>query len=162
MKSRKCTLHISYRFATKSRSHTRKKPCLLCLGILVAQQAVGRLVLFNGGEAAYRGIETVVSIIIVTLADFTQQNWSCALFDGEVMIQILLHMNAFSRGKADLCAGRNSVCFSISMNGNIRFIVNFFVWKTVVDFNQHIASTTINDVFCLKPVEMIRSILTFF
>ena len=43
---------------------------IFCSRILVAEQAVGRLILLDGGKAAHRRIEAVVGIVIVALADF--------------------------------------------------------------------------------------------
>ena len=45
---------------------------LVCGRVFVAQQAVGRLILLNSGEATNRGIEPVVSIIVIALTDLTQ------------------------------------------------------------------------------------------
>lgn len=45
---------------------------LLRKRILVAQQSVRRLVLFNGGEAAHGRAEAVVGVVIVALADLAQ------------------------------------------------------------------------------------------
>lgn len=41
--------------------------------ILVAQQTVGSLVLFDSGEAANRRVEPVVGVVITALADFAEQ-----------------------------------------------------------------------------------------
>ena len=71
---------------------------LLCCGVFVAEQTVGSFVFLNGGEAAYMRIEAVIGVIVVALADFTQQHRTCTFFDGEIVVEILLNMNTFTGG----------------------------------------------------------------
>ena len=67
-----------------------------CCRIFVAKQSIGGLVLLDFGETTDGRIEAVVGIIIITLADFTQQNRAGAFFYREVVVQELLHMDALT------------------------------------------------------------------
>ena len=57
---------------TLSRTLGSQSGSVLCCRIFVAEQAVGRLVLLDFWEAADWGIEAVVRIVVVALADLTQ------------------------------------------------------------------------------------------
>ena len=70
-------------------------------------------------------------------------------------------MDAFSRCQADLCAGRHCVSASVGMYRHIGLIIDLFIFQRIVHTDQHVAATAVDDILCLKPVEMIRRILTF-
>ncbi len=88
---------------------------LSCLRILIAQQTVGSLVFFDGGETAHRRIEAVVGVVIVALAHFTQQHRTSALLHGKIVVHKLLHVDALTGFQTNNAAGRNGISTSIGM-----------------------------------------------
>ena len=87
---------------------------LFCCGIFVAQQAVGRLILLNLGEASCRGIEAVVGVVVVTLADLAKQHCARAGLNGEVVIQPLIDVDAFARSQTNLSSGGDGVLVAVA------------------------------------------------
>ena len=68
----------------------RERPCCSCrkysrallrCRIFVTEQTVSFFILLNFGEPPDRRIESVVSVVIVALADLTQQDGTSAWFD---------------------------------------------------------------------------------
>ena len=136
MKSRKCTLHISYRFATKSRSHTRKKPCLLCLGILVAKESVRGFILFDLRKSSDGRIKPVIRIVVIYLGNFTQEHCSRSLFDFEIMIHARLYRDTLTGSESDLCAGLYLICPAICMDSDVAFLIDLFIRQRIIDSDQ--------------------------
>ena len=77
--------------------------------ILVAEQAVRRFILLDFWEATHGWIEAVVGIIVVALAALAEQDSTRTRFDLEIVIHILLDMDAFTRRELYLRPGRNGV-----------------------------------------------------
>ena len=90
---------------------------LLSSGILGAEQAVGSLVLLDGGEAAHGGIEAVVVGIIVALADLTQQHIAGAGLHLEVVVQELGDVDGLTGGQTDLGTGGDGVLAAVGKSG---------------------------------------------
>ena len=95
--------------------------------ILVAEQTIGGFVFFNLWEPADWGIEAVIRIVVVALADFAQQNSAGTGFDLEIMIHVLLDMDALTRRQAHLRSSRNCIGSAIAVDGHIGFAVNGLV-----------------------------------
>ena len=112
---------------TLSRTPGSQSGSVLCCRIFVAEQAVGRLVLLDFWEAADWGIEAVVRIVVVALADFAQKNSDGNGFDLEIMIHVLLDMDALTRRQAHLRSGRNRIGSAIAVDGHIGFAVDGLV-----------------------------------
>lgn len=77
--------------------------------VLIAEQAVRRLILFDGGESAYRRIKAIVGIVIVALADFAKQHRSGSLLHREIVVHIPLNVNALTESQTNLSTGRNVI-----------------------------------------------------
>ena len=77
------------------------------------------------------------------------------------MIQALVNENAFTGFQTDLRSGRNGIAFTVGVDFHVRFIIDFFVWKTIVDADQYVAAAAVDDVLGLEPMEMIRCVLPF-
>ena len=112
---------------TLSRTPGSQSGSVLRGWILVAEQAVGRLVLLDFWEAADWGIEAIVGVVVVALADFAQQDSAGTGFDLEIMIHILLDMDALTRCQAHLRSSRNCIGSAIAVDGHIGFAVNGLV-----------------------------------
>ena len=87
---------------------------LLSSGILVAQQTIGGLVLFDFREAAHGGIEPVVGVVIVALGNLAQQHGTGAFFHGKIVVHTLGHPQTLARGQTDLGAGRHGVSTAVT------------------------------------------------
>ena len=78
------------------------------------------------------------------------------------MVHILLNVDGFARSQAHHTAGRDGVSTAVGMDGDVGFVVNFFVGQAVVHLNQHIAAAHIDDILGFVPVEMVGRILALF
>ena len=132
---------------------------LLSSGILGAQQAVGLLVLLDGGETAHGGIEAVVVGVVVALADLAQQAVAGTGLNLEVMVQVLGDGDGLARGQADLGTGGNGVGPAVGVDGDIGLVVDGLIGQGVVDPDQDIAAAAVDDVLGLEPVEVVGGIL---
>ena len=54
--------------------------------VFIAQKSVWRLVFLDFRETAYWRLEAVVGIVIVTLADFSDQDCACSRFHFKIMV----------------------------------------------------------------------------
>ena len=122
---------------------------LFCLRILVAEQTVRCFILLDLRESSHLLIETVIHVIVVALADLTQQDGTSAGLNRKIMIQPLINENAFTRFQPDLRSGRNGIAFAVGVDFHVRFIIDFFVWKTIVDADQYVAAAAVDDVLHL-------------
>ena len=95
--------------------------------ILVAEQAVRRFIFFDLRETTHRRIEAIVGVVVVALADFAQKNSAGTGFDLEIMIHVLLDMDALTRRQAHLRSGRNRIGSAIAVDGHIGFAVDGLV-----------------------------------
>ena len=129
--------------------------------ILVAEQAVRRFILLDFWEATHGWIEAVVGIIVVALATLTEQDSTRTRFDLEIVIHILLDMDAFTRRELYLRPGRNGVGSAVAVDSHVGFFANGLVGQAVVDADEDIAAA-VDDVLGLVPMEMIWGILSLF
>lgn len=134
-------------------------PWLFCFRILVAEQTVRCFVLLDLRETANGRIEAIVGVVVVALADLTQQNSTRARFNLEIVIHILLDMDALARCELHLRPGRDSISSAIAMDSHVGFTVDGLVRQAVVNANEDVSAATVDDVLGLVPVEMIRGIL---
>lgn len=148
----------------------RERPCCSCrkysrtllrCRIFVTEQTVSFFILLNFGEPPDRRIESVVSVVIVALADLAQKNSSRSRLDLEIMVHILLNVDTLARCQAYLCPSRHRVRPAVAVDGQIRFAVNGLVGQAVIDPNEDVTTAAIDNVFGLVPVEMVRGILPF-
>ena len=112
---------------TLSRTPGAQSGSVLRGWILVAEQAVGRLVLLDFWEAADWGIEAVIRIVVVALADLAQQNSAGTGFDLEIMIHVLLDMDALTRRELHLRSSRHGIGSAVAVDGHIGFAVDGFI-----------------------------------
>ena len=131
----------------------------LCGRILVAQQPVGGFVLLNLRETAHRRVKTVVGVVIVALAHFPQQHRAGTFFHGEIVVQILLHMDALTGGQTNLGAGRHCVSTAVRMHRDIAFVVDLLIGQAIVDPDQAVAAAPVDDILGFIPVEVVGRIL---
>ena len=129
-----------------NRIQRRRVLSLLCRRILVAEQPVGRLVLLDGGEAAHRRVEAVIRVVVVALADLSQEDRPAAGLHREVVIQPLLDMDALAGGQADLRPGVDGVGAPIGVDGDVGLIVDLLVRQGVIDADQDVAAAAVDDV----------------
>ena len=134
---------------------------LCCRRILIATQPVRRLIFLDLRKTANRRIEAVVGVVVVALADLAQQDGSSAGLNRKIMIQALINENAFTGFQTDLRPGRNGIAFAVGVDFPVRFIIDFFIRKTIVHPDQYVAAAAVDDVLSLEPVEMVRCVLPF-
>ena len=70
-------------------------------------------------ETGPRGIEAVIRIVVVALADLAQQNVTRAGFYFKIVVQPLLDVDGFAGRQADLGAGRDGVGAAVGMDRDI-------------------------------------------
>ena len=108
-----------------------------------------------------RWIEAAVGIIVVALAALAEQDSTRTRFDLEIVIHILLDMDAFTRRELYLRPGRNGVGSAVAVDSHVGFFANGLVGQAVVDADEDIAAA-VDDVLGLVPMEMIWEILSLF
>ena len=87
---------------------------VFCGGIFVAEQTVGGLILFDGGEAAQRIQEVVVVGIVIDHGDFADQDGTLAVFgDDELMVVAGVQGNAVAGLQHDSGAGGYKVTAAV-------------------------------------------------
>ena len=135
----------------------------LHLRIFGAEETIGRFVLLDGREASLQHrIKAVVIGIIIALGNFTQQNVAGARLHLEIVVEILLDENGLTRGKTNLGAGGNGIGTAVGVDSDVGFVVDRLIGIGIVDPDQNVAATTIDDVLGLVPVEMVGGILALF
>ena len=112
-------------------------------------------------ETGPRGIEAVIRIVVVALADLAQQNVTRAGFYFKIVVQPLLDMDGFAGRQADLGAGRNGVGTVVGMDCDVGCVVDLLVGQAVVDTDEDIAAAAVNDILSLVPMEVVGRILAF-
>ena len=100
--------------------------------IFVTEQTVSFFVLLNFGEPPDGRIESVVSVVIVALADLAQKNSPRSRLDLEIMVHILLNVYDIARCHAYLRNSRQRVRPAVALDGHIRFAVNGLVGQAVL------------------------------
>ena len=113
-------------------------------------------------ETGPRGIEAVIRIVVVALADIAQQNVTRAGFYFKIVVQPLLDVDGFAGRQADLGAGRDGVGTAVGMDRDVGCVVDLLVGQAVVDTDEDIAAAAVDDILSLIPVEMVGGVLTFF
>ena len=126
--------------------------------ILVAEEAVGGLVLFDGGEAAHRRVEAVVRVVVVALAHFAEKDVAGAGLHAEVVVEALRDVDAFAGGEADLRAGGDGVGVPVGVDRHVGLVVDLLVREGVVDADEDVAAAAVDDVLGLVPVEVVRGV----
>ena len=127
--------------------------------ILVAEQTVRCFVLLDLRETSDRRIEAIVGVVVVALADFAQQDGAGGGFDLEIVVHILLDMNALARRELDLRSSGDNVGSAVAVNGHVRFLVDGLVGQAFIDANEDVAAAAVDDVLGLVPMEVVRGIL---
>ena len=100
--------------------------------IFVTEQTVSFFVLLNFGEPPDGRIESVVSVVIVALADLAQKNSPRSRLDLEITVHILLNVDALARCQFFLRFSRHRVRPAGAVDGHIRFAVNGLVGQAVL------------------------------
>ena len=101
-------------------------------------------------------------MIVVALADLSEQNGSGPLFNRKIVIKALRDKNTFSGCQAYLRARGNCICFTVCMNGYVTFVVDLFIFKSIVHSYQNVSATAVDNILCFIPMEMVESILSLF
>lgn len=135
---------------------------LRCRRVFIAQKTVWRLVFLNFRETTYWRLEAVVGIVIVTLADFSDQDCTCSRFYFKIMVHSLHNADAHSRFQADLRACRNYSGLSVDMDCHIILLINRLIRQRIKNTDQDVSTASVDDILHLVPVKMIRSVLSLF
>ncbi len=117
-----------------------------------------RLVFLYVGETTDGFIETIVGGIVVALAYLANHNLAMPWLAIEAVIEVLFHADALT-GTKDYTATRiHDVLYAIYaiVHGGLGKLL---VLVGIVKFDDEVASTTIDDVFHLGPMEMHGSLL---
>ena len=128
-----------------NRIQRRRVLSLLCRRILVAEQPVGRLVLLDGGEAAHRRVEAVIRVVVVALADLSQEDRPAAGLHREVVIQPLLDMDALAGGQADLRPGVDGVGAPIGVDGDVGNLVDTLALQLLILYLMEVCAAAVDD-----------------
>ena len=65
--------------------------------IFIAQESIRGFVFFYCRETSHWRIESVVGVVVITLADLTQQDRATSWFNRKIVIQPLLDKDTFAR-----------------------------------------------------------------
>ena len=106
-------------------------------------------------------MEAVIRVVVVALADLSQEDRPAAGLHREVVIQPLLDVDALARGEPDLGSCRNRVSVPIGVDSDVGVVVDFLIRQGIVHPDQHVPAAPVDDVLRLVPVEVVGGVLAF-
>ena len=111
-----------------------------CRRILVAQQAIGGLILLDGGEAPGRRVEVVVGVVVIALADLADEHRAGAGLDVEVVVEPLGDGQAHAGLQLHLGAGGHHPGLAVHVDGDVAFAVHGLVLMGVEHADEQVAA----------------------
>jgi len=130
------------------------------LRVVRAKQVQRLFILFDFRESAYWLVEAIVCRIVITLAYFTHHHFSLTWLAIETMVEILLHADALTWFENDFATRFHRMLNAVYAIMNRR-IGKALILVGIIKLDNEVASTTIDDVFHLAPMEMHRCFLQF-
>ena len=128
------------------------------LRVVRAEQMQGRFILFDFGEAAYRKVEAIVRCVVITLADFAHHHFSLARLAIETMVEVLFHTDALTWFEDDFPT-RFHRMFNAVYAIMDRRIGKALVLVGIIELDDEVSATSVDDVLHLAPMEMHRCFL---
>ena len=116
-----------------------------CGRVFVAQQAVGRLVFFDFGEAADGLVKAVVGVIVVALADLADEDWAGAGLDVKGVVLVGPKGDTLTGLEPDLGAGGDVPAPAVAVDQHIG-IGKATLPVVVIDLDQHHPAAAVDDI----------------
>ena len=120
----------------------------------------GCFILFDFREATNWIVEAIVRGVVITLADFAHHHFSLARLAIETMVEVLLHADALTWFENDLSTWLHRMLYAIYAIMDWR-IGKALVLVGIIEFDNEVSATSIDDVLHLAPMEMHRGFLQF-